>query len=100
MLSERISSLPLSNVSRFSIPCCSTGDSKMVIAKFCVVATLLLHKAADSSTCAFIISSTSLVYNVKSRDPRTDPFSTQNLSGASDDLVPVALNDYSSRHVR
>ena len=53
----------------------------------------------ESSTYAAIISSMSLVYNVKSRDPRIDPYGMQNLNGASDDLMPHDLADNSSRHV-
>ena len=49
MSSERIHSLPLSNVSRFSIPCSLTGDNEKAAAKFCVVATLLLHKALKAA---------------------------------------------------
>ena len=49
MSSERIRSLPLSNVSRFSIPRCLTGNSEKAAAKFCVVATLLLHKALKAA---------------------------------------------------
>ena len=47
MSSERIRSLPLSNISRFSISCCLTGDSEKAAAELYVVATLLLQKAAD-----------------------------------------------------
>ena len=37
---ERISSLPLSNVSRYSTPCSLTGDSESAVIKLCIVVTL------------------------------------------------------------